>query len=910
MRQFAASPAPIRQNLNQQPEQRWPQQMYIRKVPAPQVMRRHRATAAPEVHQRQAALRAEQKELQKHQLAQYQLQKKRQQDEQKKRQQEEAQKKQADAEYAEEAQDLSVRTPAPLPSVWRADYELYPGSESSLGGGAFAEVFKVRHRKSQQCVAVKVMYRPNFTMRGIECQIEAEISAMTHAANLGRESQEELFVLQLYDVVEEGDFVYMMLELCSQGDFMRRMLQAPNRKIAEEDLMGWARQLFLGLKTVHSLGFIHRDIKPDNLLCTDSGVLKLADFGWCCPVLDAPSCLAGTFQYMAPEVLENVPQTVQADVWSAGMTLYQMLVGLHLLQTYLGPGATQLSERDPHKATSMKQQMLLADIHHCCPPSRRARPDDLSEECWDFLRHLLIPSPEDRYTVDEALNHPWLQTKKESSPQPPVANKVLSTMTNNEKGPFSSPERKSHKEVSDVPTPLRPRAWTASRNIAYTPPVTPEMTPEKAKLGIYLTTDTVEKENVLEISPESKAMLKISSDRVTAKWGSPKDTLTYHTGSSRAGPSKPGHSVASPPKAVTQVTTERARRKTICVGDRPTASPLINLADEPCRGVHIDEDVAQVLLSRLESCTEEVRETRAKVDELKKDGQSPLPQVIEQVTLQHSISQSTLQSCQDALGASLRVGAMPDVPEDGTVQYASTADASPKMSIKIPARNLRRELQEGIDVLSSSAPVFGSSVGPRLSRAFVAAAPEGPLNSARSREEATPVRMQRGGMNTTTQVRHITGSTATSSTATYKVAHSNTAKVISASSSGQTVTSQVHFNPPARSSLSPGPVRPSATSHMQYQAQGPTLTGLDRSGRRSTAAGPAVTYQAAGPAGAAAPPVLHQKAPAARSPTSMWAISAVGGAASPMPQQMLLTSPGPSSIRRASVPGARTGIRL
>ena len=65
-----------------------------------------------------------------------------------------------------------------------------------------------------------------------------------------------------------------------------------------------AIQLFSGLSEIHGVGLVHRDIKPENLLLTDSGVLKIADFGWCAPV-GSPAALAGTYHIMAPEVLEG-----------------------------------------------------------------------------------------------------------------------------------------------------------------------------------------------------------------------------------------------------------------------------------------------------------------------------------------------------------------------------------------------------------------------------------------------------------------------------------------------------------------------------------------------------------------------------------------------------------------------------
>jgi aurora kinase/aurora kinase A len=275
----------------------------------------------------------------------------------------------------------------------------------SLGGGAFAEVFHVEEKKTGQHYAIKVMHWPNFAMRGIEAQIDAEIRAMRLAAESG---EEENYIVRMVNHAEEGEYVFVLLELCGQGDLLRLLMGQPLGQFSEDAAQRWTRQLLLGLRTLHYLGILHRDIKPDNLLCTEDGTLKIADFGWCAEVKDAPTALAGTFQYMAPEVLQNQPQTEAVDVWSTGATLYQLLTGRAFLNTYLGPGATNLSQRDPHEATRIKQSWLIQEIMDTCPPSAELKPESVSNLCWDFLGRLLEPDVQQRVTVEEALQHPWI----------------------------------------------------------------------------------------------------------------------------------------------------------------------------------------------------------------------------------------------------------------------------------------------------------------------------------------------------------------------------------------------------------------------------------------------------------------------------------------------------------------------
>ncbi|CAE8600000.1 unnamed protein product, partial [Polarella glacialis] len=629
-----------------------PGQWYARPGPqvghqavAHQVVRQRRATVATEVHHRQVALLAEHREREQPRQPVRRPQQQQQMVQQQRnppQPRQNLQRHQLQQHVQQDEQPVAVgfntRIPAPLPSVWRVDYEVGPDNPA-LGGGAFAEVFKVYHRQTGQPFAVKVMHRPNFTLRGIERQIESEIEAMRLAAELSRDQdQEELYIVRLFDVAEDGEYVYLLLELCEQGDLLRKLHMEPTKRIGEELAAVWAKQLLMGLRTVHSLGYIHRDIKPDNLLCTESGTLKIADFGWCCIATEAPTSLAGTFVYMAPEVLSNVPQTVQSDVWSAGVTLYEMLVGKSLLTTYLGPGATKLSECDPHRATAIKQQWLVNEINTTCPPSIDFKPLDISPACWDFLQKLLVPDPRERITVDAALQHPWLMSAADLAAEeqkveeativvvePPELspneadqcfnikahdNSLNSPAFSKRKDAWSPSRGSASKDsISNVPTPSKPRSYDPTRNMAYTPPVSPEMTPERTQWP------KEENSGAPEVSPERRSRLQLSSDRLSSHWGSPKDTLLDKMVSSRL----PLAKLPSPQRSSPQTHGGPSNRRKTIASQMPATgdSQEYGIGEQPKTYREQDHDqkggdpeVAQILLSKLQCCDEGLREAR------------------------------------------------------------------------------------------------------------------------------------------------------------------------------------------------------------------------------------------------------------------------------------------------------------
>jgi p21-activated kinase 1 len=181
--------------------------------------------------------------------------------------------------------------------------------------------------------------------------------------------------------------VFLLLELCLYGNLRHQLAKGG---IHEATAARNFRHLFQGLRDIHAAGVMHRDIKLDNLLITTNGILKISDFGWAAEFRRSPCGLAGTYETMAPEVLQGQPQTPAVDIWSAGAVLFHVICGRPLL-----PNATP--------------ETALDQIASSCP--LRYRPPNVSEECWDLLRRLLEIDATRRPTAAQVLEHPWLCTE-------------------------------------------------------------------------------------------------------------------------------------------------------------------------------------------------------------------------------------------------------------------------------------------------------------------------------------------------------------------------------------------------------------------------------------------------------------------------------------------------------------------
>jgi serine/threonine-protein kinase len=189
-------------------------------------------------------------------------------------------------------------------------------------------VFKGRQKDLNRIVALKVMQPRAADRRSIihafhRFKREARLQALFDHPN----------VVRIYELRSAGNFLYFTMDFVD-GSSLRHMLES-GPLIASH-----AFELFLqlcdGLQHAHERGVIHRDIKPDNLLVDKKGLLKIADFGLAKLNGDGASKEwqtrdfrgMGTPPYMAPEQFES-PQAVdhRADIYSAGVVLYEMLTG-------------------------------------------------------------------------------------------------------------------------------------------------------------------------------------------------------------------------------------------------------------------------------------------------------------------------------------------------------------------------------------------------------------------------------------------------------------------------------------------------------------------------------------------------------------------------------------------------------
>lgn len=189
-------------------------------------------------------------------------------------------------------------------------------NEKKIGHGATGEVFLVRNKGTKELFAMKRV--PND---------DKKINTET-AYHLGLKAPT---ILELKESrIFEGN-IYMIIEYAENGTLsdwimFQRTKNYKNYKVDPEQILLWMTELFLGLFITHEKNLIHRDIKSDNLFLCKDNILKIGDLGIAKAIEKAAYTVCGTHHYMAPEIHKKGEYDMKADIWAAGIVLYELIM--------------------------------------------------------------------------------------------------------------------------------------------------------------------------------------------------------------------------------------------------------------------------------------------------------------------------------------------------------------------------------------------------------------------------------------------------------------------------------------------------------------------------------------------------------------------------------------------------------
>ena len=209
-----------------------------------------------------------------------------------------------------------------------------------LGAGGMGAVYRARHLLMERDVALKVI---NPALMGSSTMVERFRREVKTAARLTHPN-----IVTAHDAEQAGGWHFLVMEYVPGISLAR--LVAEKGRLSLTDACDYARQVALGLEHAHEHGMVHRDIKPQNLMLTPAGQVKILDFGLsrlgneessgltatgaaeqgglAAGSLTQAGCVMGTPDYIAPEQARDAHSAdIRADIYSLGCTLYHLLAG-------------------------------------------------------------------------------------------------------------------------------------------------------------------------------------------------------------------------------------------------------------------------------------------------------------------------------------------------------------------------------------------------------------------------------------------------------------------------------------------------------------------------------------------------------------------------------------------------------
>jgi len=277
-----------------------------------------------------------------------------------------------------------------------------------LGSGLHGRVLLAYDDRLQRDVAVKLpaaLTVDSLTEGRVNVdQLDLQVASIVHECNAMSRVQHPN-VLQIDRLVSgkklDCDYVAMVTEFAPNGD-MFDLLEAAGA-LPEPLVKVYACQLLRALEACHVNGVVHRDVKPENLLLDANYQLKLADFGVAAvaPVGEDAFGVcsrdeSGTALYMAPEIhSRQMYRGTPVDVWPVGVVLFILITGLPPFN-------------EAHKGDAWYDDLLAGDLDHFWA----TQPDEvlqaITPDAQDLISAMLV-APDERITVSEALEHPWLR---------------------------------------------------------------------------------------------------------------------------------------------------------------------------------------------------------------------------------------------------------------------------------------------------------------------------------------------------------------------------------------------------------------------------------------------------------------------------------------------------------------------
>lgn len=331
---------------------------------------------------------------------------------------------------------------------------------SKIGAGGMADVYKGRDQMLNRYVAIKVLKKQYKEDENFVRKFRSEAQA---AAGLIHPN-----IVNVYDVGEDRGLNYMVMELV-EGITLKEYIERKGR-LSHKETISIAIQMCSGIGAAHASGIIHRDIKPQNIIISKDGKVKVTDFGIAKAITSntVSTNAMGSVHYTSPEQARGGFSDQRSDIYSIGITLFEMVTGqvpfdgettVEVAMKHLQQEITPPSELVPDIPYSLEQIILK-----CTQKSVDRRYQNMEDVIAD-LKHSLIDPQGDFVTLtsvdneaktvvisDKELGEIKHMPKQIAKSEPEALEEEI-----NETDYDDEPEVKKHRKKSDKPEKKKKR---------------------------------------------------------------------------------------------------------------------------------------------------------------------------------------------------------------------------------------------------------------------------------------------------------------------------------------------------------------------------------------------------------------------------------------------------------------------
>ncbi len=275
------------------------------------------------------------------------------------------------------------------PTYYLNNFEFIKNKENLeiIFSGSYSQIFIAKNITNNNIYAIKTIKKNNIENKTLEnIYREIQIHSLLIHPN----------IIRLYYYKDLNDKFVLIMEYAKKGNLHMKIQK--EGKLKEKEAFKYFIQISSALYFLHSNGYAHRNLKPENILLDENDNIKLCDFGFCVSLNEGErKTFCGKFEYIAPEMIKEQPYNQNIDIWSLGVILYEMLHGY---------SPFKYENFNKNNSDDNFKEIYNMGFYKNFEIDEKL---NLSIECIDIIKKLLEVDSKKRIKTPEIFLHSWVK---------------------------------------------------------------------------------------------------------------------------------------------------------------------------------------------------------------------------------------------------------------------------------------------------------------------------------------------------------------------------------------------------------------------------------------------------------------------------------------------------------------------